>query len=83
MRRAKRTMKKMKKKTPGNRIVVRTKKKRPSYHHCSRCKAKLNRSRMLPGEIKKVPKTKRRPERLLPHLCSRCMRAELKARVRK
>jgi large subunit ribosomal protein L34e len=46
------------------------------------CGAKLNRAKLNPTELKKLPKAQRRPERPLPHLCPGCMREEMKKRVR-
>ncbi|MFQ6010114.1 MAG: 50S ribosomal protein L34e [Candidatus Aenigmatarchaeota archaeon] len=84
MRRAQRTrtMKKTRVRTPGGETVIRIKKRRPGYHECGRCGAKLNRRRMRAKEIRKLPRTQRRPERPLPELCSRCMREAMKARVK-
>jgi len=77
-----RTKKKIKVVTPGGRTVVHIKKKKPAYHKCGVCGAKLNRAKLNPTQLKKLPKVRRRPERPLPHLCPRCMREELKRRVR-
>lgn len=84
MRRALRTRarKKVKVRTPGGKTVVHIKAKRPNYHHCYSCGAKLNKARLLPIEAKKISKVQRRPERPLPELCSRCMREVFRRRVR-
>ena len=84
MRRALRTRARKKRKivTPGGKTVVHIKQKKPAYIKCGNCGAKLNRSKLNPTEIKKLPKAKRRPERPLPHLCSGCMREEMKKMVR-
>jgi large subunit ribosomal protein L34e len=81
MKRFQRTSKKMKKKTPGGKTGVYFKKKKPSHHKC-KCKAKLNRAKLTPNQLKKLPKVKRRPERPYPEMCSGCMRQMLKESVR-
>ncbi len=80
--RVSRSKRRIKKKTPGGRKVIHEEKKRPSYARCGVCGAKLNRKRLRPIEIKKLPKVKRRPERPLPHLCPKCMREYFKNIVR-
>lgn len=84
MRRALRTRarKKVKIKTPGGKSVIHIKAKRPSYHICASCKAKLNRARLLPVEVKRIPKVRRRPERPLPNLCPKCMKEHFKKKIR-
>jgi len=71
---ATRSLRRVKKRTPGGRLIVQYKKRKPKIAHCAKCK------RMLQGVprkrlIMKVPKTGRRPER--PYggvLCSSCSR---------
>jgi len=81
MKRFQRTKKKIRKKTPGARIGIYFKKRKPSYVKC-KCGAKLNRAKLTPIQLKKLPKTKKRPQRPYPELCSRCMREMLKQKVR-
>jgi large subunit ribosomal protein L34e len=69
-------------KTPGGRTVTHFKNKKPVYATCKSCGAKLNRFKLTVSELKKLPKTKKRPERPFPELCSRCMRKHFKERVR-
>ena len=85
MRRAlrSRSIKKSKKLTPGGKNVTRFRKKKVAHHKCGKCAGKLNRARLRPTQMKKIAKTKKRPERPLPELCSSCMRETLKAKVRK
>jgi len=82
MRRALRSKRKKKVVTPGGRQVWHVLKRRPSHAKCGKCGAKLNRARLGKGQLCKLPKSSRRPERPLPHLCPRCMKEEIKARVR-
>lgn len=84
MRRALRTRARIKRKivTPGGRTVIHIKKKKPSYAKCGICGAKLNRAKLDPTQLKKLPKVQHRPERPLPHLCPSCMREEMKKMVR-
>jgi large subunit ribosomal protein L34e len=77
-----RSIKRIKKKTPGGKTVIHTRKRKPSHAKCGVCGTKLNRKRLRPVELKKLPKVKRRPERPLPHLCPRCMREYFKDIVR-
>lgn len=70
-----------KKKTPSGVTKWVVKKRRPSHQKC-KCGAKLNKARLNPAQINKLTKTKKRPSRPLPELCSKCMRAKMKARLR-
>ena len=69
-------------KTPGGKNVRHFKKKRPSFATCKKCGAKLNRAKLNFRQLKRLPKTKKRPERPFPELCSRCMREHFKNKVR-
>lgn len=77
-------MKKVKKRTPGGRIVVHLKKKKPKIARCAICKKPLHGiPRLRPKELKKLPKTKKRPERLYGgYLCSKCLKELLKEKAR-
>jgi len=77
-----RSRKKMKKRTPSGKQVVHIKKERPAYMKCGKCGKKIVRARLIPKIIKKISKVKKRPERPLPHLCSKCLRVEMKTRLR-
>ena len=74
-----RSTKRYKVKTPGGKTVIHLKKRKPSYAICKKCGAKLNRPKL---NVKKLPKTKKRPERPFPELCSKCMREYFKEKVR-
>lgn len=77
-----RSTRRYKVKTPGGRTVTHFKSKKASYAVCKNCGAKLNKSRLMVKNIKKLSKSKKRPERPFPELCSRCMREHFKAKVR-
>lgn len=58
--------------------VQRFKRRKPNYAHCGKCGAKLYAiPRLLPYQLRKLPKVQRRPERPLPHLCVTCQRATI------
>lgn len=71
-------------KTPGGRTAVHFKRKKPSKAKCGNCgKALLGVARGCISKIRKLSKTKRRPER--PYggaLCSKCTRSLLKEKAR-
>ncbi|OPY26735.1 MAG: 50S ribosomal protein L34e [Methanobacterium sp. PtaU1.Bin242] len=72
------------KKTPGGRTVLHYKKKKPSKHLCAEC-GKLLHSvpRGRPYQIKKLSKSKKRPNRPYGgNLCSECMRKVFKKEAR-
>ncbi len=72
-------IKKIVKRTPGNRLTVHFRKQKPNYAHCGMCGKKIVRARLRPSELRKLPKVQRRPERAFPELCSKCMREKIKA----
>jgi large subunit ribosomal protein L34e len=76
------SLKKIKKKASGGRTVMHIRKIKPQHLLCYKCGAKLNRAKLTNIEIKRMPKTKRRPERPFPELCSKCMRKHFKESVR-
>lgn len=71
-------------KTPGGRVVVHYRKRKPKIAHCS-CGAPLKGVvRERPYKMRNMPKTKKRPER--PYggiLCSKCMRKLMVEKARK
>ena len=69
-------------KTPGGRAIRHFKKEIPSYAFCRVCEAKLNRPKINVKKFKRLSKTKKRPERPFPDLCSKCMREHFKDKVR-
>lgn len=77
-------IKKIKIKTPGGRIVIREKKRRPKAALCARCKKPLSGVvRDIPSKIKKLSKTERRPSRIYGgYLCLDCTKELLRERAR-
>ncbi len=69
-------------KTPGGKTVIHYKRRKPKAAKCV-CGAKLmGVPRDIPSKIKKLAKTEKRPERPYGgNLCSKCMRAKIKATV--
>ncbi len=78
------TFKKTIKRVPGGRRVVHYKKKKPSKHVCAKCGKVLDAvPRGRPYQIKKIPKTKRRPNRPYGGMyCTRCTRQIAKKEAR-
>ncbi len=72
------------KKTPGGTTVLQYKKKKPSIHVCAECGKQLHAvPRARPYQIRKLSKTKRRPNR--PYggfLCTECTRRLFKQEAR-
>lgn len=80
-----RVAKKIKRRVPSGRSVVRRGKKRPEVAKCAACGAKLHgMPKRKPSELKKMPKSKRVPNRPYGgNLCSRCMRELFKEKAEK
>lgn len=74
-------MKKTRVRAPSG-TVMRFRRKNPNYMQCGKCGAKMVRKRLRPASAAKLSKTQKRPERPLPHLCSRCMRERIKMKAR-
>lgn len=72
-------------KTPGGRVVIHYRPRKPSKPQCANCgKPLAGVPRTGPAGIRAVPKTQRRPERPFGGvLCSSCMRQAIRERVRK
>ncbi len=75
-----RSLKRKQVKIPGGKSKVQYRGERVAYHKCV-CGAKLNKKRLGASQIKKLTKTKKRPERPYPELCSKCMRNKFKEKV--
>ena len=71
-----RSVKKRKIRTPGNRLVTHYNKEKVNVAKCNICKKPLHGvPRVIPSEMRKIPKSSRRPERPYGgNLCSGCMR---------
>jgi large subunit ribosomal protein L34e len=72
------------KKTPGGETVLHYKRKKPSKHICAECGKQLHSvPRGRPYQIRKLSKSKRRPNRPFGgNLCSECVRRVFKAEAR-
>ncbi len=83
MHKRSRSMRRVKVRTPGGRVVIRYEKRRPSHARCAVCGKPLHGvPRLRPSEIRKLSKTERRPERPYGgYLCSECMRKMFKMKV--
>ena len=70
--------------TPGSKVTIHYRKRKPSKAKCGGCGAVLRGIvRELPSKMRNLPKTKKRPER--PYggaLCSKCMRTKFKTLAR-
>ncbi|MBI1935132.1 50S ribosomal protein L34e [Candidatus Woesearchaeota archaeon] len=79
-----RSLRKVFRKVPGNRVSLQYKRRKHKAARCGSCGNVLHGApRALPFQMKSLPKTKRRPER--PYggvLCSRCMRQEIVNKIR-
>jgi len=75
------SIKKVKVRSPGNAVNVHFKIEKGSYAHCGDCGAKLNRIRVTTAGARTMAKSQKRSERPLPHLCSACMREQIKQRL--
>ncbi len=79
-----RTLRRVFVKTPGGKTTLQHRNRKPSAAVCGNCGATLKGvPREIPSELKKLPKTSRRPER--PYggvLCSRCTRQLIKEQAR-
>jgi large subunit ribosomal protein L34e len=79
-----RSLRKIKVKTPGSRVVIHYKKKKPKVGHCSKCGATLKGMlRLREVDMRNTAKTKKRPER--PYggvLCTKCMRSLFKQKAK-
>jgi len=83
-RKKSRTFRRVKVKTPGGETKVQYKRRKPSKAKCSECGKPLSgTARELPGKMKKLPKTKKRPTR--PYggkLCTQCTRRKMLEKAR-
>lgn len=77
--------KKMKRRTPTGRIVIKVKKRRPAVAKCANCGRQLHgMPRLTPAKMKKLAKSEKRPQRAYGgYLCSSCMRELFKSEIRK
>lgn len=80
-----RSLRRVYKKTPGGKTVLHYKKRKPKKASCGGCGATLpGVPRERPYKMKRLPKTKKRPERPFGGiLCSRCMRKKIIEQTRR
>ncbi len=83
-KRKSRSVRKVFKRTPGTKVVVRYERRKPSKAKCGSCGKVLSGvPRLRPTQMQNTPKTKKRPER--PYggvLCSSCMRKKIIEKTR-
>lgn len=79
-----RSLRKIRVKTPGGRVVIQFKRRKPKAAHCAKCGAALmGVPRARPTGMMNLAKTKKRPER--PYggvLCSSCSRLLFKEKAK-
>ncbi len=70
--------------TPGGRTVIHYEKRKPNPARCALCGRPLNGvPRLRPVELRQLPKTKKRPERMFGGvLCASCLEKLLKKSIR-
>jgi len=79
-----RTLRKVKKKLPGNNVRIQFVERKPEAARCGSCGRKLSGvPRLRPIALSKLSKTERRPERPFGGvLCTKCMREYIKFQAR-
>lgn len=75
----------VKRRTPTGRIVLVKERKRPKVAKCAICKKPLHGvPTRIPSEIRKLPKSKRRPSRPFGgYLCGSCAREYFREKARR
>ncbi|MHA1594662.1 MAG: 50S ribosomal protein L34e [Candidatus Baldrarchaeia archaeon] len=70
--------------TPGGRVVIHYEKKKVDFAKCALCGKPLGGvPRLRPSELRKLPKSSRRPERPYGgYLCPNCLSRKIKETVR-
>ena len=79
-----RSLKRSQKRVPGGRTVTHYRRKKPSIAKCSMCGKELKGvPRLRPSNLRKLPKSQRRPSRPYGgNLCSSCMRKLFREKAR-
>lgn len=79
-----RSLKRTQMKVPGGRTVTHYRRRNPSIAKCGKCGKPLSGvPRIRPSDLRKLPKSQRRPERPYGgNLCSECMREVFREKVR-
>lgn len=80
-----RTFRRVSKKTPGGKVVLHHVLRKPKKAHCGTCGDVLKGvARERPIKMQNMPKTMKRPERPFGGvLCSKCLRQQIKDKIRK
>lgn len=78
-------MVKVKVRTPSGRVAIKNKNRKPAFAKCAVCGKRLHGLRKLtPTELRKMAKTKRKPERPYGgYMCSECSREFFREKARK
>jgi len=78
-------MVKVKIRTPSGKVTIKNKDRKPGFAKCTVCGKQLHGlHKLTPTELRKLAKTKRRPERPYGgYLCSECSREVFRERARK
>jgi large subunit ribosomal protein L34e len=80
-----RSLRRVYRKTPGGKVVLHYRKRKPKLARCGSCGAVLKGvAKERPSKIKNMPKTKKRPSR--PYggvLCTKCLRKLMIEKARK
>ena len=79
-----RSLRKIKVRTPGSRVAIHYRPRKPKIAHCSKCGAILKGvPRERPTKMANLAKTKKRPERpFAGTLCSNCVKILFKAKAK-
>lgn len=72
-------------KVPSGKVGIRYERRKPKAAKCAKCGKPLHGvPRLIPSKLRKLAKTKKRPERPYGgYLCSKCMREVIKEKIRK
>ena len=78
-------LRKVFRRTPGGRVVIQYRRKKPQKGKCARCGSVLNGVlREVPSKMSNMSKSKKRPSRPYGgYLCSKCAREKIIEEVRK
>ncbi|MBI2140064.1 50S ribosomal protein L34e [Candidatus Woesearchaeota archaeon] len=69
------SVREIKVKTPGGKVVLQFRRRKPKLAHCSSCRAKLPGIPSVVGRMSSLSRSQRRPERpFAGKLCSACAR---------
>ena len=79
-----RSLRRIYRRTPGGRLVIHYERRKPNKAKCYICGGELHGvPRLRPSELRKLPKTMKRPERPYGgHICPKCLKRLLKKSIR-